>query len=1214
MSYELTGDGTDFSWLRQRIDQLEQEVGSLPYQFPAVNDGVIVPALNPSFGGGGGGSSGIDGVETNYSDEGDTSGAVTITIDGNKKYVRKYTLTGDITSITITSTNLTTLFPTDLILIFEQTLGNVYTLPTVTALHPDDILSKSVIADGETEEFEFVTYNAGSEWILKSQHDNAFLAYLDGISTTAWANIGNFAEGARDAILGLGLLVEDGITYMLKQINDVWIATPGDTWEEKLVNLISTEITSVLTNFGEQVLAWWNGLAADTSRNAVDEFFYQVQLIGEPVFRWMSDWESDTRAPDGTDTDAGEVDYSDPPTFSQLTTDQNAPYLRVIRSVTTWWDDLPTTISASISAFDLPFVYVKKLFNIADDLGAWLFDNVADPLKTWWEAISLPTNVDDNFQNRLWYGVIGVGHGIVDSILDIMLGDGEDSNTVAEHIERVLDKLFETAATISTRMLNAIFGEDLAADIITGIKDIGTFWNGVVGTVRTTAEALIKDPVGWLGTQASALADAVLSQGNDFIDKILDVVLDDNMDSANAGQHITRIWNKITGLGTTFTDGFSDAIDTAVDALDLVSDDVRDWLNTNVTTPVRAGLLTLGTWLGTGADVITKVIADIPGHLYNGATTFTHVVQRVLFGGINTTVAGWLGDQGAAILVALGGAGDTAWDWLQALGLNARNFVKDISSAVKSTLDVVVGWVGTATNALSWLTGVLFTGFNTPSAFADSAADGQIASALLSGGDITAKIGTDIIAAWDAFWVDLGNTAHGTSATLAAILDDIAGFFTGGTADSDDDKADTDLNNLSSVSINTALRFADVATTTTLNARSLGMSDTGKMEIKIAASGDFHIKEGSNILFTVQNPTTGGSVQVNKKLLFPKNTNTTPGDNDLGIGGNSTSDMFFKAPNTGSRFYWESNGAEKMRITSTGVFIADGVSITKDLSTRRLRVTGGTISASGDIGKVGDDVIIRTGEDEDDLNLTDLLSGGGGGGSATLPSSNRIPIIRGSNGSAASVSALDTAFGTDQGSIGMVIPFGTVNTSTSLGNIYVRSINRWLRIPIQASPSSWSSGDSDASITTRSLFGTAYDSGIEKKKIQVISGSGGTPSVDDIPDSSLAEGRLTFYEDTSRNNRGALLTFAVGEVFQDAATTGFSTLIGSTATDDTVQYLTDLPLWFAFGVNYTYDGLDNAFGAYDGTIGVIATGASTMVLYVKVNGYWFPFNPAALTS
>ena len=871
MSYDLTGDGTEISWLKQRIDQLEQEVGSLPYSFPAVNDGVIVPVLNPSFGGGvgGGSTSGIDGVETDYLDEGDTSGAITITIDGNKQYVRKYTLTGNITGITINSSNLTSLFPTNLILIFEQTGSNAYTLPEVSALHPDDILSSKVIAGGETEEFEFVTYNAGGEWVLRSQHDNAILAYLDGITTTAWAGITNFAEGSKDAILGLGTQITDGVTYLLKQIDDAWAAAEGDTWSAKLVNMISTEITSVLTDFGEQFLAWWNGLEDDEDNNVVDEFFYQVKTIGEPVFRWMGDWENDTRAsttpanPTFTDlttddnafhlriirgvvtwwgglssadtgfdgffyrvkqvgepvfgwladweSDTRDGDTPANPTITQLISGENVVYKRVIRSVTNWWDNLPAVANAS--GFDLPFAYVKEWFSASTGLGAWLFDTAVEPMQTWWEAITLPSGVTDTFQNRLWYGVIGVGHGIVDSVLDIMLNDGLNSSTVPQHIDRVLDKLFETASDISDRILTSIFGNDLATDVRNGIEAIGTFWGGLTSTVQDAAEDFIEDPLGWLGDQATTITTAIFTNGNSFIDSVLDVLLDDNRNSTNAAGHIDRVWDKITGLGAPFTSAISGvvdtAVDTAIDALTFVNDSVRDWLNTYIIATARDTIDTVIGWVG-DADNALEWISDT---LYSGATTFVDAARQALFGG------------------------------------------------------------------------------GTPSAFAESEADGQIAEGLLSGGDIAAKIGADILDAFTMFASDLGATA---STTFTTLLNNIADFLTGGSSDG----ATIELDNLGTTSINKPLTFASVLNTSTPDYSLWRVGSN--MEIRTASSGDFNVRIGGNIEFSVD----GSQVLINEKMIF--GTNTVPGNLEVGIGADTGRNMFFKIPSRANdKFFWE---------------------------------------------------------------------------------------------------------------------------------------------------------------------------------------------------------------------------------------------------------------------------------------------------------------------
>ena len=157
---------------------------------------------------------------------------------------------------------------------------------------------------------------------------------------------------------------------------------------------------------------------------------------------------------------------------------------------------------------------------------------------------------------------------------------------------------------------------------------------------------------------------------------------------------------------------------------------------------------------------------------------------------------------------------------MQALPDSARNFLTGITGAIHSTLDRIAGWVGTASTALAWISDTLYDGATTfvdaakealfgggtPEAFAESEADGQITSALLSSGDITAKIGAEITDPHGmTFWVDLGDTAHGANTSLTTILSDIADFFTGSSSSSDG--ATVELDNLGTTSINKPLIF-----------------------------------------------------------------------------------------------------------------------------------------------------------------------------------------------------------------------------------------------------------------------------------------------------------------------------------------------------------------------------------------------------------------------
>ena len=981
MSYEFAGDGTEYHQLTQRIMQLEQAFDSIPYQFPGINDGTGVAAISPSISGGGGG-------------------------------------------------------------------GEVF----------------------DTEDL---------------------LEYLNSLGTDAWGDITNFAVGAKDALLGLGMVITDGVTYLLKQIDDAWeaAAVEGDTWSERLVNMLATEITSVLTNFGEQIIAWWNGLADDDENNAVDEFFYQVKTIGAPIFEWMADWEDDTRSGDVTYSDpptfeelsTGEnafhlriirgvsawwddlsstssdgfdplfyqikligqpvfewfadwelntrsdaVTYSTPPTFNQLTLEQNqihlriirgvftwwdeldansdglfdpffyqikkigepvfawiadwendtrasstpddptfnqlitgdnAFHLRIIRGVTNWWDELPAVSAAS--GFDLPFAYLKEWFSAGSSLGTWLFTNVVTPIQTWWTATTSTGSTDlfgdsDTIPVRVFRGLVDLGDDFVDEITGLVTGG--------------LDWAFDTV----TETWDYIRGNvtDFGANILEGFGSAWAYFDtNIVTPIQT-----------WWETTADTETPA-----------------DDSIPA--------RVWRGILDLGSAFTDGISDgvsdALDTAIEGLTFVDGTIRDWINDNLNVvAVRAGLLTLGTWLGTGASVIGKVVTDLPGQLYTGATTFTHVIRGILFGGISTTAAGWLeargteiqtalsttwtnldrfignisttanawlrargadirtalGDawtdvnnlvteigsdaadwleeQSAEIVTALGAAGNTAWTWLQTLPGSARNFLTGITGTIHSTLDRIAGWVGTASTALEWISDTLYDGATTfvdaakealfgggtPEAFAESEADGQITSALLSSGDITAKIGAEITDAWEDFWVDLGETAHGVNTSLTTILSDIADFFTGGSTTTDDTKATKALDNLSSVSINKPLKFASVLNTPTPNYSLWRVGSN--MEIRTVSSGDFNVRLGDDILFKVGTPTTAelpvvplivedDGVTINEALLIGQNTN--PGLSTRGIGADNTGNLYFKTPTFNGHWYFQNNGGSSNR-------------------------------------------------------------------------------------------------------------------------------------------------------------------------------------------------------------------------------------------------------------------------------------------------------------
>ena len=917
-------------------------------------------------------------METDYSDEGDTSGAVTITIDGDKQYVRKYTLTGNITSIIITATNLTPLFPTDLILIFEQTAGNAYTLPDVTALHPDTILSKSVIAAGETEEYEFVTYDAGTEWILKSQHDNALLAYLDGLDDAGWAAITNFTTATKawweDSTAG----ITDGLAGLLKGISDAWDATgtSGATWQARLVNMLSTYITAVAIDFGDQIVTWWGDLddtdtgvdgffyqvktigqpvfewlgewendtraaasstvtysdpptfeelsteqnafhlriirgvstwwgLLDSSSSGFDGFFYQIKTIGEPVFRWMSDWENDTRASGTpanptfsqlitgnnafhlriirgvstwwtglTSSSTGTFDqffyqikkigepvfewlenwesdtrapasttvtYSTPPTFGELTSGENLVYKRVIRGVTSWWDALPAVADAS--GFDLPFAYIKQWFSATDDLGIWLFDNVVEPVQTWWTDTEIVggTDEENSFTSRVWRGVT-------------------------------------TSVT------------SFAADTLSGL---GEFWEYLDTNVIEPVK------VWW---------EATTETGTDA----------DNTFPA-------RAWRGITALGSDFADDVLEGLGS-----------VWQFFNTNVITPVKTW------WDATASTGTTDVFGNsntIPvrvfrGLLYIANNAFRGEVVKLVTGGLawafNTVDATWnyLRDQATdfvtdvkdgvisgitwvhasvsstldALIASLSSGARAAWTWLKSLPSN-------VTGTLKWAADLINGAdTGNASSSANTAVRLVAALFPVSGAVIAGAAAG-LQKALLGDDALTvaAKIQADITEQWRNFWVDTGDAAASTTATLVATLQGIADFFTGDSTDG----ANTTLSNLGTTSINKPLIF-DTSTNAGANSNTVSVSqDRDDLYLKVPTGDIIYQQVNGDTIAEAR----GDQFKISKKLLF--GNSSVPGNSETGIGVFNNG-LYLK--NSGSdKIYFQTGGNSVLQVAGIQV-------------------------------------------------------------------------------------------------------------------------------------------------------------------------------------------------------------------------------------------------------------------------------------------------------
>ena len=283
--------------------------------------------------------------------------------------------------------------------------------------------------------------------------------------------------------------------------------------------------------------------------------------------------------------------------------------------------------------------------------------------------------------------------------------------------------------------------------------------------------------------------------------------------------------------------------------------------------------------------------------------------------------------------------------------------------------------------------------------FAQDEAGTKITAELGSSGDITAKIGAEITDAWEDFWVDLGETAHGVNTSLTTILSDIADFFTGSSSSSDG--ATVELDNLGTTSINKPLIF-DLSVNAGADDDTVSISQANDDLYLKAPSGDRIYQQ---IAGTTIAEARSDQFKISKKLLF--GNSSVPGNTETGIGV-SNNGLYMK--NSGSdKIYFQSGGNSLLRISGTQVesrhLVPQGNSLYKlgdsaarwsigyiddlkiydDLAVAdTIRVGSSSVPTSttkldGDIWKSGDDVMIQSGG-----SSRNISSAGGSGANAEL--------------------------------------------------------------------------------------------------------------------------------------------------------------------------------------------------------------------------------------
>ena len=335
--------------------------------------------------------------------------------------------------------------------------------------------------------------------------------------------------------------------------------------------------------------------------------------------------------------------------------------------------------------------------------------------------------------------------------------------------------------------------------------------------------------------------------------------------TTNIGSYLSGLsatdWNSITNFGSAISAGITSALGAA-----------WTWLNA-LDNAKRIAITAAATWVGSATTNIGSYLSGLSATDWNSITNFGSAIS-------------------AGITSALG----AAWTWLNGLNTTTRTAITAAATWVADASAKIYNILSSgATSFLGAAQAVLF-GSATPSAFAESEADGQITSSLSGSGAIKTKIDTSLLDAFTTFATDLGVTA---STTFDTLLGNISSFLSGGSSG-----ATKNLSNLENVSINEPLTFDSSNTSGSTNTRNIGYNNDGDFYIKLPTSSkkvfiqaggvtQLEITDKGIKLYDDNNdnsdPTSNGEIKRKGKTIQVKVNDMVKDFANIGTGDGSTS-------------------------------------------------------------------------------------------------------------------------------------------------------------------------------------------------------------------------------------------------------------------------------------------------------------------------------------
>ena len=690
------------------------------------------------------------GIAIDYLDLGSQDGTASldISLDGDKKYVRKITLANSTALVfSVSSSNLSNNTPIELYLIFVQdSTGNrkISTSLSATIFPQGDKLNGLLdkTADSSTI-FRLITVNGGGTWYIEK-------VGIDGTSNTNQkkavraATTANITLSGTQTIDGVALVADDRVLVKDQTdgtTNGIYIVKSGAAWTRSTDADSDAEILNmtVLVNSGDT----YDNLSFLCTNDSV--------TLGTTSLEF---------AEFGNNyTDVDVLAY-----LNTLLADGWTNITNFTAATQQWWIDSTDAAIAFVKGLATAGIAALNAFIAWLGSGTNIIDKIWSDLKSsyTWLKDTLQLVVDD-----IWGSLKGSYTWLKDTlqlVVDDIWGSLKGSYTwLKDTLQLVVDDIWGSLKGSYTWLKDTL---QLVVDDIWGsLKSSYSWLEDSLSAVASNIWGSLKSSYSWLENTLSSVASNIwgsLKNSYSWLENSVSAV------AAN-------IWTSLKSSYSWLSDTITGVVSSVTSALGAA----WTWLNALDGTE-RTAITTAATWVASASTKIGNYLSGLSAAAWNNITNFGSAISAGITSALGaawtwlnaldgtertaiTTAATWVASASTKIGNYLSGLSAAAWN-------NITNFGSAISAGITSALGAAWTWL----NALD---GTERTAITTAATWVASASTkiGNYLSGLSAaawnnitnfGSAISAGITSALGAAWT--WLNALDGTERTAITTAA--------------------------------------------------------------------------------------------------------------------------------------------------------------------------------------------------------------------------------------------------------------------------------------------------------------------------------------------------------------------------------------------------------------------------------------------------------------